>query len=79
MSKTLFLSPPGFDGFDGGAGARYQTAARSPAIGIPLGWPNPPRSCPVRCLIVRRTNRHGGMLRVAKDFDHVIIHTPRRR
>ncbi len=24
MSKTLFLSPPSFDGFDGGAGARYQ-------------------------------------------------------
>src|SRR5258708_20237841 len=22
--KTLFLSPPSFDGFDGGAGARYQ-------------------------------------------------------
>ena len=25
MSKTLYLSPPSFDGFDGGAGARYQT------------------------------------------------------
>ncbi len=24
MRKTLFLSPPSFDGFDGGAGARYQ-------------------------------------------------------
>ena len=24
MSKTLFLSPPSFDGFDGGAGSRYQ-------------------------------------------------------
>ena len=24
MSKTLYLSPPSFDGFDGGAGARYQ-------------------------------------------------------
>ncbi|HEX9835450.1 MAG TPA: hopanoid biosynthesis associated radical SAM protein HpnJ, partial [Alphaproteobacteria bacterium] len=22
--KTLFLNPPSFDGFDGGAGARYQ-------------------------------------------------------
>ena len=22
--STLFLSPPSFDGFDGGAGARYQ-------------------------------------------------------
>jgi hypothetical protein len=25
MSKALYLSPPSFDGFDGGAGARYQT------------------------------------------------------
>ena len=24
MKKTLFLSPPSFDGFDGGAGSRYQ-------------------------------------------------------
>ena len=24
MNKTLFLNPPSFDGFDGGAGARYQ-------------------------------------------------------
>ena len=24
MMKTLFLHPPSFDGYDGGAGARYQ-------------------------------------------------------
>jgi len=24
MKKTLFLSPPSFEGFDGGAGSRYQ-------------------------------------------------------
>ncbi len=24
MMKTLFLQPPSFDGFDGGAGSRYQ-------------------------------------------------------
>ena len=24
MMKTLFLHPPSFDGFDGGAGSRYQ-------------------------------------------------------
>ena len=24
MSKTLFLSPPSFDGFDGGVAPRYQ-------------------------------------------------------
>ncbi len=25
MMKTLLLSPPSFDGFDGGAGCQYQT------------------------------------------------------
>ena len=25
MMRTLFLQAPSFDGFDGGAGARYQT------------------------------------------------------
>jgi hypothetical protein len=25
MSRTLYLSPPSFDGFDGGAGARDQS------------------------------------------------------
>ena len=24
MKKTLFLNPPSYDGFDGGAGSRYQ-------------------------------------------------------
>lgn len=24
MTRTLFLHPPSYDGFDGGAGARYQ-------------------------------------------------------
>jgi hypothetical protein len=27
MSKTLFLSPPSFDGYDGGAGARKSVKA----------------------------------------------------
>ena len=35
MSKTLFLSPPSFDGFDGGAGARYQ--AKRAFNGVTIG------------------------------------------
>ena len=30
MRKTLYLSPPSFDGFDGGAGARYQARREEP-------------------------------------------------
>ena len=32
MMKTLFLQPPSFDGFDGGAGSRYQAQARDPVV-----------------------------------------------
>ena len=32
MMKTLFLQAPSFDGFDGGAGSRYQNAARDQVV-----------------------------------------------
>ena len=32
MMKTLFLQPPSFEGFDGGAGSRYQGAARNQIV-----------------------------------------------
>ena len=35
MMKTLFLQPPSFDGFDGGAGSRYQAQARDPSFWYP--------------------------------------------
>ena len=35
MMKTLFLHPPSFDGFDGGAGSRYQAQARDPLVLVP--------------------------------------------
>src|SRR3970040_1747241 len=77
MSKTLYLSPPSFDGFDGGAGARYQArrevtsywyptwlaqaAALAPGAGL--------LHCPPPDIGVQEC------LRIAKDFDHVIINT----
>ena len=30
--RTLFLQAPSFDGFDGGAGSRYQAQARDPLV-----------------------------------------------
>ena len=35
MMKTLFLQPPSFDGFDGGAGSRYQAQARDQILLVP--------------------------------------------
>ena len=35
MMKTLFLNPPSFDGFDGGAGARYQAKREIKSLWYP--------------------------------------------
>ncbi len=77
MSKTLFLSPPSFDGFDGGAGARYQARREVTSYWYPTWLAQPaalvPGSrlldCPPHGIDMEET------LRIAKDFDHVIINT----
>jgi hopanoid biosynthesis associated radical SAM protein HpnJ len=75
--KTLFLSPPSFDGFDGGAGARYQAKREIRSFWYPTWLAQPaalvPNSklmdCPPHDIDVK------ACLAEAKDYDHVIIHT----
>jgi hopanoid biosynthesis associated radical SAM protein HpnJ len=77
MSKTLFLSPPSFDGFDGGAGARYQAKREIRSFWYPTWLAQPaalvPDSklmdCPPHDIDVKTC------LAEAKNYDHVIIHT----
>ena len=77
MSKTLFLSPPSFDGFDGGAGARYQAKREIRSFWYPTWLAQPaalvPNSklmdCPPHDIDVKTC------LVEAKNYDHVIIHT----
>ena len=77
MSRTLYLSPPSFDGFDGGAGARYQARREVTSYWYPTWLAQPaaltPNSrlldCPPHNIGMQET------LRIAKDFDHVIINT----
>jgi hopanoid biosynthesis associated radical SAM protein HpnJ len=77
MSKTLFLSPPSFDGFDGGAGARYQAKREIRSFWYPTWLAQPaalvPGSklmdCPPHDIDVKTC------LAEAKNYDHVIIHT----
>ena len=35
MMRTLFLQPPSFDGFDGGAGSRYQARREIKTLWLP--------------------------------------------
>lgn len=75
--KTLFLSPPSFDGFDGGAGSRYQARREVTSFWYPTWLAQPaalvPGSklldCPPHNIDIK------ACLEDAKNYDHVIIHT----
>jgi hopanoid biosynthesis associated radical SAM protein HpnJ len=75
--KTLFLQAPSFDGFDGGAGSRYQAKREIKSFWYPTWLAQPaalvPGSrlldAPADDLSVEQT------LTIARDYDLVIIHT----
>ncbi len=75
--KTLFLCPPSFDGFDGGAGSRYQARREIRSFWYPTWMAQPaalvPGSklmdCPPHDIDLK------ACLAEAQNYDHVIIHT----
>ncbi len=77
MMKTLFLQAPSFDGFDGGAGSRYQAKREIKSFWYPTWLAQPaamvPGSrvldAPADEITVEET------LKIAQDYDLVIIHT----
>jgi hopanoid biosynthesis associated radical SAM protein HpnJ len=77
MSKTLFLSPPSFDGYDGGAGARYQTKREVTSYWYPTWLAQPAALVPGSKLLdcPPHNIKKDECLATAKEFDHVIIHT----
>ena len=75
--SALFLSPPSFDGFDGGAGARYQATREVTSYWYPT-WLAQPAALVPGSKLLDCPPHHIGMeecLRIAKGFDHVIINT----
>ena len=50
--RTLFLQAPSFDGFDGGAGARYQTKREVASFWYPTWLAQPAAMVPNSKLIV---------------------------
>src|SRR3954469_10905722 len=75
--KTLFLSPPSFDGFDGGAGSRYQARREVTSFWYPTWLAQPAAlvpnakllDCPPHDINIKQC------LEQSKHYDHVIIHT----
>ncbi|HLI47616.1 MAG TPA: hopanoid biosynthesis associated radical SAM protein HpnJ [Chthonomonas sp.] len=77
MKKTLFLSPPSFEGFDGGAGSRYQAKREITSFWYPTWLAQPAALVPGSKLI--DAPPHGitveDVLKIAKDYELVIMHT----
>ena len=77
MKKTLLLQPPSFDGFDGGAGSRYQAKREIKSFWFPTWLAQPAALIPGSKLIdappaditLKMVTDQ------ANDFDMVVIHT----
>jgi hopanoid biosynthesis associated radical SAM protein HpnJ len=75
--KTLFLQAPSFDGFDGGAGSRYQAKREVKSNWFPTWLAQPAALVPESRLLDASAD---GLtveeaLAIARDFELVIMHT----
>src|SRR5262249_32617320 len=77
MMKTLFLHPPSFDGFDGGAGSRYQARREIRSFWYPTWLAQPAALVPDSRLIDAPPARLklGDVLPLARDYDLAVLHT----
>src|SRR5580700_4296580 len=75
--KTLFLQAPSFDGFDGGAGSRYQAKREIKSFWYPT-WLAQPAALVENSKLVDAPAHNQSLadiLPMAKDFELVVLHT----
>ena len=77
MMKTLFLHPPSFDGFDGGAGARYQAKREIKSFWYPTWLAQPAAMVPNSKLIDAPPAGISleEVVGQARDYDLCVMHT----
>lgn len=77
MMKTLFLHPPSFDGFDGGAGSRYQAKREVRSFWYPTWLAQPAALIPGSKLVDAPAADLGldDVLPMARDYELAILHT----
>ena len=77
MLRTLFLQAPSFDGFDGGAGARYQAKREIKSYWYPTWLAQPAALVEGSRLIDAPPHEQSldDVTAVAKDYDLVVLHT----
>jgi hopanoid biosynthesis associated radical SAM protein HpnJ len=75
--RTLFLNPPSYDDFDGGAGARYQAKREVWSFWYPTWLSYPAGMLPgARLLDAPPLNMPvEEVVRIATEYDHVVLHT----
>ena len=77
MLRTLFLQAPSFDGFDGGAGSRYQAKREIRSFWFPT-WLAQPAALVENSKLVDAPPHDQSLsdvVAMAKDFDLVVVHT----
>ena len=77
MMKTLFLHPPSFDGFDGGAGARYQARREIRSFWYPT-WLAQPAALVAESRLIDAPAEGlgvGDIAPLARQFELIIMHT----
>ncbi|MCQ8279759.1 hopanoid biosynthesis associated radical SAM protein HpnJ [Acetobacteraceae bacterium KSS8] len=77
MMKTLFLQPPSFDGFDGGAGSRYQAKREIKSFWYPT-WLAQPAALIEGSRLIDAPPAKLGMEPILEDIknrDMVVLHT----
>jgi len=77
MMKTLFLHPPSFDGFDGGAGARYQAKREIKSFWYPT-WLAQPAALVEGSKLIDAPPAGTGLAEVVaqiRDYELCVMHT----
>jgi hopanoid biosynthesis associated radical SAM protein HpnJ len=77
MMKTLFLNPPSFEGFDGGAGSRYQARREIRSFWYPTWLAQPAALVPDSKLVdaPARGLQLQDVLPMANDYELLVMHT----
>ena len=75
--KSLFLQAPSFDGYDGGAGARYQMKREVRSFWYPTWLAQPAALVEGSKLIDAPPHRIGleEVVKQARDYDLAVLHT----
>ena len=77
VMKTLFLNPPSFESFDGGAGSRWPATREISLSGIRYGSAIRQECCRAAgCWTPHRTkSRRSRRFEISKDYEFVVLFT----